>query len=263
MRSMAHFKGHPIHPMLVGFPIAFVTGALAFDAAGRFLDWRSGWTTGAYLSVAAVVTGLAAAVPGLIDYLFVVPPNSSAKSRATWHMLVNVGVLGAVAAGWLFRDGDTLRPGDGTLLLETAGVALVTWGGWMGGTLAYRNQIGVDHRYAGAGRYQVETVEARAGGPIVVARVGDLDVDQMKLLRIDGRRIVLARTVDGYAAFDDRCTHSGGSLAGGVLVQGTVQCPWHGSQFEVRDGSVKAGPAQAPVGTYRVETAGDEVRLYL
>jgi nitrite reductase/ring-hydroxylating ferredoxin subunit len=51
----------------------------------------------------------------------------------------------------------------------------------------------------------------------------------MKLLRIGDLRIVLGRTSDGYVAFDDRCTHRGGSLAGGVMVDGTVQCLWHGS----------------------------------
>ena len=54
--------------------------------------------------------------------------------------------LAAFAAGWIFRDRTTLLPGAGTLLLEAAGVGLVTWGGWLGGTLVYRNQIGVDLR---------------------------------------------------------------------------------------------------------------------
>jgi nitrite reductase/ring-hydroxylating ferredoxin subunit len=72
---------------------------------------------------------------------------------------------------------------------------------------------------------------------------------------------VLARTEEGYVAFDDHCTHRGGSLAGGVLACGVVTCPWHGSQFEARTGSVKSGPAEQPIGTYRVEQSGDEVRL--
>jgi nitrite reductase/ring-hydroxylating ferredoxin subunit len=54
-------------------------------------------------------------------------------------------------------------------------------------------------------------------------------------------------------AFDDRCTHKGGSLADGALVCGTVQCPWHGSQFDVASGGVKSGPATQRVRTYEVE----------
>src|SRR5687768_1262037 len=114
MRSRAQFKSHPLHPMLVAFPIAFGAGCLGFDVAGMFGEWPSVWTTGAYLSVAAVVSGLVAGVPGFIDYLAVVPPNSSAKKRATWHMAVNVTALALIAAGWLFRAADW-KPGVGTV----------------------------------------------------------------------------------------------------------------------------------------------------
>jgi nitrite reductase/ring-hydroxylating ferredoxin subunit/uncharacterized membrane protein len=263
MRSKAHFKSHPIHPMLVAFPIAFLYGALAFDAAGRLANWPGGWATGAYLSLAAIASGLIAAIPGLIDYMYAVPPRSSGRARATQHMLINASALAAFAVGWAFRDRTTLVPGAGTLLLEAAGVGLVTWGGWLGGTLVYRNQIGVDHRYARAGKWKEQAVEGRPDGPIAVAREGELELDQMKLLRVGDRRIVLARTEQGYAAFDDRCTHKGGPLSDGVLICATVQCPWHGSQFDARTGATKAGPADQPIATYRVEVADGEVRLSL
>src|SRR4051812_36810471 len=184
MRSKAHFKSHPIHPMLVAFPIAFLYGALGFDLAGRLARWPGGWATGAYLSLAAIASGLVAAIPGLIDYLNVVPPKSSGRARATQHMLINVSALAAFAVGWAFRDRATLVPGVGTLLLEAAGVGLVTWGGWLGGTLVYRNQIGVDHRYARAGRWKEQDVADEPGRPVVVAREDELEVDQMKLLRV-------------------------------------------------------------------------------
>src|SRR3954452_8420072 len=264
MRSRANFKGHPIHPMLVAFPIAFLCGALGFDAAGWLMSWPGGWATGAYLSLAAVAAGLVAAVPGLIDYLYVVPPNSSARARAMQHMFINASALVACSLGWAFRDGATLLPGARALPLEAIAVGLVGWGGWLGGTLLFRNQIGVDHRYARAGKWREQAFEARpAGQPIVVAREDELGIDQMKLLRIGDRRIVLARTEQGYAAFDDRCTHKGGPLADGVLICGTVQCPWHGSQFDTRTGAPRAGPATEPIATYRIEVAGGEVRLAL
>jgi nitrite reductase/ring-hydroxylating ferredoxin subunit len=123
----------------------------------------------------------------------------------------------------------------------------------MGGTLVYRNQIGVDHRYARSGKWREQEVAGRSGESVVVARGDELKVDQMKLLRLaDGRRLVLARTEEGHVAFDDHCTHRGGSLAGGVMLCGTVSCPWHGSQFDVHTGAVKAGPAQQPIGTTHV-----------
>ncbi len=261
MRSKAQVKGHPLHPILVAFPVAFLYGSLLFDLAGWAGDWASAWTTGGYLSMAALVSGLLAGVPGLIDYLYIIPPNSSAQKRATWHMAVNVTALAVFAAGWAFREAGTWRPGALTLLLEAGGVALVTCGGWMGGTLVYRNQIGVDHRYAGAGKWREQVVEAPPEQEVRVASVDELQPGQMKLLQVAGRRIVLARTEAGYVAFDDHCTHRGGSLADGTLACGTVCCPWHGSQFDVQTGAVKAGPAKTPIHTYPVRQVGDEVRL--
>jgi nitrite reductase/ring-hydroxylating ferredoxin subunit/uncharacterized membrane protein len=263
MKSAAQFKGHPIHAILVAFPIAFLYGAPAFDIAGRLMNWSGGWSTGAYLSVSAIFTGLVAAVPGIIDYLRVVPPNSSAKSRATQHMLINSSALIAFAISWAFRDRSTLEPGLGTLLFEAAGAGLVTWGGFLGGTLVYRNQIGVDHRYAKAGKWKEQAIEGPASGVIAVAKEGDLEVDQMKLIRVGKKRLVLARTEQGYVAFDDRCSHKGGSLADGVMICGTVQCPWHGSQFDVRNGEVKAGPADKPIASYQVEIKDGNVCLTL
>jgi nitrite reductase/ring-hydroxylating ferredoxin subunit len=85
----------------------------------------------------------------------------------------------------------------------------------------------------------------------------------MKLLRVGSRRIVVARTADGYAAFDDRCTHRGGPLSDGVLACGVVQCPWHGSQFDVRTGDVRHGPATSGIETYEVDVRDGRIRVHL
>lgn len=261
MHSTAQIKGHPIHPILIAFPIAFGVAAPVLDLVGVLANWSTVWTTGAYLAAATVICGLIAGAPGLIDYLYTVPPNSSASKRATWHLCVNLGALALVASGWAFRDLDTLRPGAGAVVLEFAGLALMTAGGWLGGTLVYRNQIGVDHRYAHAGKWSEREVSGPVGGTVDVAAADELKVGQMKLLHVNGRRIVLARTAEGHVAFDDHCPHRGGSLADGVLACGTVTCPWHGSQFDVTTGAVSAGPADTAIRTYRVEEANGRVRL--
>ncbi len=263
MRSRAQFRGHPLHPILIAFPVAFGAAAPAFDLAGVLGEWPTVWVTGAYLATAAVLGGLVAGVPGFIDYLYTVPPDSSAKKRATWHMGVNLSALTLIALGWAFRDPGSLRPGTLTTLLEFTGLGLMTFGGWMGGTLVYRNQIGVDHRYANAGKWKEQEVTGPPGQEVDVAAADELEVGQMKLLRVNGRRVVLARTEKGYTACDDRCTHKGGSLAGGVLTCGVITCPWHGSQFDARTGKVEAGPAEEPIRTYKVEKVDGRVRLVL
>jgi nitrite reductase/ring-hydroxylating ferredoxin subunit len=83
----------------------------------------------------------------------------------------------------------------------------------------------------------------------------------MKLLIVNGRRIVLAKTARGFTAFDDRCTHRGGSLADGACVGGVVQCLWHGSQFDTTTGQVKCGPARERIGVYEVRQQRGDVVL--
>jgi nitrite reductase/ring-hydroxylating ferredoxin subunit/uncharacterized membrane protein len=263
VRSRASYKGHPIHPALIPFPFAFLYGAFVFDALGRVLDRQSLWTTGAYLAAAGMAMALVAAVPGIIDYVYTVPPDSTGKKRATRHGLLNLSAVALFALAWWVRGAAAAPPGPLVLAVEAVAIALLTAAGWMGGVLVNRNQIGVDPRYAGAGKWKEAAVDARPGQPVEVARSDELQVNQMKLLRLPHQRIVLARTEQGYSAFDDRCTHRGGSLAGGALICGTVQCPWHGSHFDVHSGAVKAGPADTPIATYRVEESDGSVRLIL
>jgi nitrite reductase/ring-hydroxylating ferredoxin subunit len=136
--------------------------------------------------------------------------------------------------------------------------------GYMGGTLVYRNQIGVDHRYADAGKWQEKTLPPATGGEAVdVGAAEDLEINQMALLHVGDRRVVLARIEDGVVAFDDRCTHRGGPLSDGTLACGTVQCPWHGSQFDVRTGQPVHGPAEAPVQVHEVSERGGRLLLRL
>ena len=261
MRSAAHFRGHPIHPALIPFPFAFLYGAFFFDLAGRLTDRPSWWTTGGYLGLVGIVAALIAAVPGFIDYFKTVPPKSSGKRRATQHMVVNLSAVLLFAAAWAIRGQPHIGPGAIILTLEALGIALLTAGGWLGGVLVSRNQISVDHRYARAGRWKEESIQLRSDQSVVVSHADELKVDQMKLLHLDGNRIVLARTEEGYVAFDDRCTHRGGSLAGGVMIGGVVQCPWHGSQFDCRRGTVRAGPAEKEIETHRVTERDGKVYL--
>jgi nitrite reductase/ring-hydroxylating ferredoxin subunit/uncharacterized membrane protein len=262
MKSKAELFGHPLHPILIPFPLAFLTGAFVFDAAGVALGSPTVWTTGAYLSLAGIGTAALAAVPGLIDFLYQVPPRSSAKRRATFHMISALTAVALFGLAWLGRSGFAAEPSLGVIGAELIGLVALGSAGWLGGTLVYRNQIAVDHRYAGAGQWREATIQASEGESVVVARRDELGINQMKLLRVNGgRRIVLARTESGYVAFDDRCTHRGGPLADGALMGGIVQCPWHGSQFDVTTGRATCGPATEGIATYSVEQTSGDVRL--
>lgn len=250
MRSYASFKGHPLHPAVVSYPFAFLTGAFAFGLAARATRRRDLQIVSDRLVPAGLAAGLAAAGAGVADYINSVPPRSSARERAATHGLLNSTAMTLFAASWLLRRRGTGRAA--ALALQGAGAAVMTAAGWMGGTLVFRNQIGVDHRYADAGRWRENTIDHPADLALV-AQTSPLKVNQMELVHTEGERIVVARTEDGLAAFDDRCSHKGGPLSDGVLMCGTVQCPWHGSQFDVETGAVKCGPAQEKIRTYPID----------
>ena len=262
MRSKASFRGHPSHPALIPFPVAFLIGAFLFDAVGVWLNRPALWTTGAHLALAGVLTGLFAAIPGFIDYVYTVPPNSTGKKRATKHMALNLTAIALFALVWWLRGAAGVQPD--LLLVGIEGFATIALlsGGWMGGTLVSRNQISVDHRYASAGKWQEEEVAPPKNSEPITVSGQNLELNQMRLLRVGDKRIVLGRTENGFVAFDDHCTHRGGSLAGGAMICGTVQCPWHGSQFDVTTGAVKSGPAKQGITAYRAELSEGKLKVF-
>jgi uncharacterized membrane protein/nitrite reductase/ring-hydroxylating ferredoxin subunit len=249
LKSKANIKGHPIHPILVAFPIAFFSAVFFLDLFQLLTGSGLFSHVTFYLEAGGIVFALLAAIPGIIDYCATVPPGSSAKRRATRHGLLNVGMLLAFTAALLLRLNSEFAFVV-IVLIEALGFVIMSVAGWMGGTLVYRNQIGVDHRYARAGKWKDVTI--RAKGRVELKDLDKLRIDQLKLYKLNGRRVVIGRTETGFVAFDDFCTHRGGSLADGVMICGTVQCPWHGSQFDVNTGAVKAGPAKNQVKCYSV-----------
>ena len=214
MKSKAVALGHPIHPMLIPFPFAFLAGAALFDAAGWFRDVPSWWTTGGHLGLAGIATALLAAIPGLIDYLYAVPPDSSAKVRATRHMLANLAAVALFAIAWWIRGGAATRPDVMVLGLEAVGLGLLGAGGYMGGTLVTRNLIGVDHRYAQAGKWREDGKGLRrvrrplhaqrrlAGWRRDGVRHGSMSVARLSIRRLD-------RQGQGGAGDEGDCRVSG------------------------------------------------------
>jgi uncharacterized membrane protein/nitrite reductase/ring-hydroxylating ferredoxin subunit len=261
MKSKVNIKSHPLHPILIPFPIAFFTGTFACHLLGWFMNKPDLLRTAYYLNIAGIGFALLAAIPGFIDFLYTVPPKSSGKKRAAKHGITNVIMLVCFIIAFFYRRGED---SNNIILasLEIIGVSLMIIAGWMGGTLVYRNQIGIDIRYANAGKWKEESFNKDAG-EIEVATNDELKINCMKLLHLKDKRIVLARTEDRYVAFDDKCTHRGGSLAGGSTMCNVVQCPWHGSQFDLITGEVKIGPAKEGIKIYSVKEHQGKIILVL
>lgn len=141
-KSTLSFAGHPVHPMLVPFPIAFFVGALVTDivhsqSADPFWAAASIW-----LLAAGLVMAAAAAVAGLIDFL----GDSRIRGiRPAWLHLVGNVIVVVVELFSLWRrlvDGDAFILPTG-LVLSLICTALLVFNGWMGWEMVYRHRVGV------------------------------------------------------------------------------------------------------------------------
>jgi uncharacterized membrane protein len=143
MESRAKLLGHPIHQMLIVFPLGLLAMAVIFDLFALGLG-QGYWSEIAYWMIAAgVVTGLIAAPFGLVDWL-AIPQGTRAKRIGALHGIGNVVVVLLFAGSWLMR-GDAPRAPEALALLMSfvaAGLALFT--GWLGGELVDRLGVGVD-----------------------------------------------------------------------------------------------------------------------
>lgn len=94
-----------------------------------------------------------------------------------------------------------------------------------------------------------------------VARAGELAPGTTTVVQVDSKRIVLCNLDGEYYAIDDVCTHDGGPLGQGELVDDLIECPRHGAMFEVKTGKVASLPAVFPVDTYQVRVEDDEIQV--
>ncbi len=139
----AKLMGHPIHQMLIVFPLGLLATSLFFDIGWLITKNGNLGVVSYWMIFAGVIGGLVAAVFGLIDWL-AIPGGTRAKRVGTAHGLGNVGVVALFIGSWLLRHGDPSLPSMTAIALSAIAVcgALVT--GWLGGELVDRLAIGVD-----------------------------------------------------------------------------------------------------------------------
>jgi uncharacterized membrane protein len=142
MESRAKLFGHPIHSILVTFPLGLFSTSLVFDVV-YLLTGNGKWSEISFWIIAAgVIGGLAAAVFGLIDWL-AIPSGTRAKSVGLWHGASNVVVVVVFVVSWLLRADAPDQPGVVPIVLSFVGVGLASLGGWLGGELIGRLGVGV------------------------------------------------------------------------------------------------------------------------
>ena len=147
MASPASIGGHPVHPILIPFPIALWVFSLVADVIYLWRGnpaWRN--YVAFYALLAGIIGGAVAAVPGFIDWLSLKDRN--VVKIANWHARLNVIALLIFAASFYLRttSGSGLVGGSYTipLLLSVLGVILITISGWLGGEMVFKHGVAVD-----------------------------------------------------------------------------------------------------------------------
>jgi nitrite reductase/ring-hydroxylating ferredoxin subunit/uncharacterized membrane protein len=237
--------GHPLHPVLSDVPIGAWSTALWLDLLGlkRGAD-------------AAVGIGILAAVPtalaGAADWR---DTSGGPRRSGLLHALLNSLGLGLYVGSWFARRAGSRGLG---VALSTTGFGLVFGASYLGGDMVYRQGAGVSRN-----AFDPEMKEWTVALPADRLSDGKLVGAEVE---VEGKRlpIVLLKRGDRIMALSAVCSHWGGPLAEGKLVDDDcVECPWHGSRFAMADGSVKQGPAAfaQPRFDARVRDGQVEVRL--
>ncbi|MFJ4844608.1 MULTISPECIES: Rieske 2Fe-2S domain-containing protein [unclassified Streptomyces] len=237
--------GHPLHPVLVQVPIG------AWSSAG-ILDLLPGESRAARRLVAVgLVAAGPAALAGWVDWAEQRPRQARV---GLVHAVANLAAVTAYAGSLTARL--TGRPFLGKAL-GFGGMAVATVGGVLGGHLAYRQGAGVNH--AEAVPVLVEPGWHRIGMPY------EFPVGEPVRRMADEVAVVVVHGDDGrFYALADRCSHMDGPLHEGKILEGCLECPWHGSRFRLTDGENVQGPATAPQPRFDCRISSDgqvEVRV--
>ena len=237
--------GHPLHPAISDAPIGAWTTALALDLLGikRGADAAVGL---------GILTAVPTALAGMADWR---DTDGGPRRSGLLHALVNSLGLGLYIGSWFARRAGNRGLG---VALSTTGWGLVFGGAYIGGDMVYRQGAGVSRN-----AFDPETTKWTTALPVDRLVEGQLVGAEIE---VDGKPlpIVFLKRGERVMAISAVCSHWGGPLAEGKLREGDcVECPWHGSQFAMADGSVKQGPAAfaQPRFDTRVREGQVEVRL--
>lgn len=233
--------GHPLHPMMTDLPIGFWTSSMALDLLGM--------EEGADLTLKlGTVSALGAAITGFAQW-HDLQNMETPKRLGALHAVLNIWATASYGVSWLLRENDAR---GAARVFSTAGFALASASGMIGGELSFRLGIGVNR----------VAFEEPAEEWVSIGALADFEDGALRRVEQDDVEplVVLRQGNEVYAA-SATCTHVGGPMDEGERDGTCVTCPWHGSQFDLRDGKVIHGPATAPLYAYETRISGDSVEV--
>jgi uncharacterized membrane protein/nitrite reductase/ring-hydroxylating ferredoxin subunit len=253
--------GHPIHPLLIHFPIAaFIMSFLCdvadlLGAGGRVGDCSF------LLMLIGVLTGLLAAVFGLADFQ-TIRRDSQARNIAAQHAFLNVVVIALYGFTLLIRYVEARQLSGVSFFFAAVALTLLGYSGYLGGELVYNHGTAVG-RHRRRVNEPERTIEAGgASGEFAdVLPAEELIDGHSQRVCVSGTVLVLVRQEGQLFAFQEFCTHRQGPLSEGTYDNCEVTCPWHRSVFDMRTGEPKSGPAKEAIKVFKVREQNGKVQV--
>lgn len=233
--------GHPLHPVLTDLPI----GAYAMASFIDITAGDAGAAAARRLVGAGLITTVPTAASGARDWSTTYGP---AQRVGLVHALLNVTASLIQATSWTARRRG--RRGIG-MALSGLGLGFTVTSAYLGGYLSYGRGVGVSHT----------AFQPAVAAWTDVAAAGDLADGRLLRVEADGVPVVLAKHQGTLYALSATCTHAGGPLDEGEIVDDAVRCPWHGSVFQLSDGAVVRGPASAPEPCWEVKVENERIHV--
>ena len=251
IKNFLHGKwlGHALHPLITDVPIGAWTTAVALDTME--LCGSNKYKAGADAAITIGLAGAAgAAVTGLTDWT---GTTQIERKAGLAHALLNIGATALFLTSAILRKNEKSR--KTAISLSMLGYCITTVSAYIGGNLVYNQQMGVNHAAEPEGF--PDKFEA-------VCSEEELGENEMKCVRAGKVNVLLARKNNELFAIANTCSHMGGPLAEGELLEDCeVRCPWHGSVFSLKDGSVIDGPATEPQPEFDVRTRNGKIEVKL
>jgi nitrite reductase/ring-hydroxylating ferredoxin subunit/uncharacterized membrane protein len=253
------YLGHPLHPVLTDVPITSWIIAAIFDIIWLINPESASWAArGAQGAVLIGFLGaLGAVATGLTDWSDTYGHERRVgflhgllNSTATLLYLISLLLRYNVFSGSIdfSLSAAESRP---AAIVGFVGLAFVLYAAYLGGDLVFAIGTGVNHT---AFEPVVEEFER-------VAPLDEVPQNALYKVVVAGVPVILLRMGTNAYALGATCTHAGGPLDEGELQGDAVQCPWHGSRFNIKSGRVLTGPATVAEPRYDVRVRDGYVEI--
>lgn len=233
--------GHPLHPALTDVVVGSWSSAWLLDLAGGKHSRRAA----DLLLGTGVIAALPTAAAGASDWAEL---RGGTRRTGLVHALGNSTALALQIASWRARRRGERGSG---IALSTVAMGVASFSAYLGGTLSYRDGVGVDQTafedFPTAWTHVTDEVQLESGKPIRRSA--------------NGAGVMLVRHRDQIYALADRCSHRGCSLAEGQVRNGEITCSCHGSTYALANGSLVRGPATAPQPSLEVRVRDGKVEV--